>query len=365
MCGIAGFVVGPRCRSFVNNNTAEKLADELLLGILNRGQDATGVVSIGADGLSHQRAACDARVFNRERRPLVANPRAVLLHTRFATQGHEGFVENNHPVVHNGVYVTHNGHISNDATLFRSVPTERLGAVDSEIIPALLSHVGWEAATIAAQLEKLDGGFAIAALNPKSEDVYIARGNSSPLVYIHREGFTMWASERTAMIDAWRKVWGTPPKEKDFIYAKEGQLIQLRDGDVVAIHTFTPIEPAYVTRYTSQAWKKFDDKTPTLAERAQWGWSSKEWDSYLNEREQDAIGAVEAEMADDAEILHCADCGFTSDKVVTEWWEIPGIPDVYCEDCAESLRTQLNIEGMTMVRDDYAEVEVNRWHASR
>ncbi len=88
------------------------------------------------------KASTDAKGFRPFRRRLPADADVVIAHTRWATQGSPAFPENNHPVKRGPMFVTHNGVIYNDRSVFSLTKRTPYGQVDSEAIAALLSAYG-------------------------------------------------------------------------------------------------------------------------------------------------------------------------------------------------------------------------------
>ena len=247
MCGIAGFHIRAMNRTAFDPS---KFAAELLMAVDHRGGDATGYVAFTDDGVVQmQKAACNARTFLTGARSLPKNTRTALLHTRLATQGKAAFPENNHPVVHGPIYAVHNGQIWNDGALFHRLGLTRMGYVDSEIIPALIADVGWS--DIAAALEELDGSYALALANEhEPNEVVLARGDYSPLVYLASDHIIAWASESNALLTAWRKAIGTPPPASKIVTMKSGELVKIADGKIErstfqAIDQFVPATSSY------------------------------------------------------------------------------------------------------------------------
>ena len=222
MCGIGGiYVKNPAARY-----NPEAFVDAMLLGIEPRGQDATGLVAFTDDWQPFlDKDALPARQFLALREELPRHTRAVLCHTRYATQGSQKRAENNHPVQFGDIYVTHNGHIWNDAETFRTLGKVRTAEVDSIAIPAALSARCWQTEPAEA-LETLEGDFAIAAANiARPGEIILARGAASPL-YVHETAnFVAWASTAEALQAAWRYGIGTAPSKPRWI--AEGTLIRL------------------------------------------------------------------------------------------------------------------------------------------
>ena len=240
MCGIAG--IHMKRPGTIEGRKIERLVDQLLLGIEHRGRDATGIAActVGGKRVLMSKEPIKASDFIKVRPSLVTpdnDLRTVILHTRFATQGRPEQNVNNHPVLHGTTFVTHNGHISNDSQLFRENEIQRLGEVDSEIIPALIQKHGLDKVHLA--LQELEGGFAIAAMNPTDfpDQLVLAKGTSSPLMILENDNFIIWASELGAIKDAWGDVLGTPPRDRKFESLGEGDLLYI-EGDSSEAMTF-------------------------------------------------------------------------------------------------------------------------------
>lgn len=216
MCGIAGIHVKERYKGTLPLND---MLDYLLVHIAERGKDATGFVSVhfGGKGVTLSKKDVPAVEFIGVRaRPNMAHVQTILGHTRFATQGPQEKAENNHPVVFNSCFATHNGHIYNDDEVVEEFDLKgsRPAEVDSIAIPIALASCGMEnIEQIKQGLEKLQGNMAVAAIDPVKHPgrVVLAKGNSSPLFVLnHRTGF-YWASTRAAIEFMWGHLIGTPP----------------------------------------------------------------------------------------------------------------------------------------------------------
>ena len=189
----------------------------MLLGIENRGTDATGFVASTFDAETIlDKKDIQASDFVKSRKRLPKGTQTVLLHTRFATQGPPEVWANNHPVFSGSVFTVHNGTIRNDTTLFKKYDLDRVGTVDSEIIPALLYKYGFEEADKA--FAEMTGGFATASIDPirYPGQVVLAANGNWPLVLLESKNFVVWASTLRAIKDAWGAVLGTPPGDKSF-----------------------------------------------------------------------------------------------------------------------------------------------------
>lgn len=250
MCGIAGFYF------FKPNEKIDqqKLIDALIWGIDSRGGDACGFSAFSDTGLIlHEVAACDAKEFIKGRRIFGSNAQYAICHTRFATQGHQGFLRNNHPVINDGVHVTHNGHISNDRTIFEKIGwNKRHAEVDTEAISASVAAHGWENWKVA--LEDLEGGYAIAMANENYPgELILAKGEMSPLVFFTNGRILMWASTESCLLSAWKQCIGKPPEIGKLKSLKMGEAIVIKDGDM-KIETFVAKLSPWQKKYGYASW---------------------------------------------------------------------------------------------------------------
>lgn len=226
MCGIAGFVL----RSPDVDINRELLLDELLRGIDSRGGDATGFVARNREGLVEwHKASTDTRGFLPHRRRMPESADVCLAHTRFATNGHQAFPENNHPVKRGPMFVTHNGVVYNDRELFKACDRTPYGQVDSEALAALLSHCGQLTPRAAETFAQVDGWAAIAAMDERDGTVMLARISSSPLHVLTTRRVTIWASTADAAERAHERVIGSLGRARAVAY-DEGEGLILRDG---------------------------------------------------------------------------------------------------------------------------------------
>lgn len=216
----------------IRHGSLEKLTDGLLYGISNRGWDATGLAAFTEDWSNPyvEKMADEAKWFIAHRDNLPVNPRAVLLHTRWTTQGSELYSWNNHPVRYGSVLTVHNGVIWNDYSLFNKLGLKRKAEVDTEAISAALFLHGFDKAKEA--LSEIAGSFAIAsAYTTQPDTVLLARGAESPLAIHESENLIVWASTPEAIVTGWGYGIGTPPKMNKIRRIPEGTLITInREG---------------------------------------------------------------------------------------------------------------------------------------
>lgn len=223
MCGIAGY----HRRGTDPVPGLGRLADELLLAIESRGQDATGMLALLDNGkVQLQKKILPARRFIRSRKTYRADARTVLLHTRYATRGAKDKIRNAHPHAVGTVACVHNGTIYNDREVFEAFGLERKTGCDSEAIPALINYAGW--GQVGQALSLLKGGAACALVDTQHPDeVILAVLRSYPLVYAVTDNLVVWASTEYALHRAWALAFGEPLPAK---------CVRIHGGEMVRIN---------------------------------------------------------------------------------------------------------------------------------
>lgn len=253
MCGIAGIhrITGGPIRR------GGKLANELLLAIESRGWDATGHLTITDDGkVTIEKGVIPASKFVKKTGgvTMTGNPRTVLLHTRFATVG-AITKENAHPVMNGPMAAVHNGTIWNHAEMFAKLQRPRNATVDSEVIPAVVAHHGWEDAV--KGLARLDGGMAAAIVNVKKPaEVLLARLRDYPLHVYVTDRLVVWASTRDAIERAWFRTYGAKPTKGTWVVVPEFTLLRV-NGKI----TVEPIAKPKPRKWAAPVMKKKRPKT--------------------------------------------------------------------------------------------------------
>jgi len=272
MCGIAGIYLKDPDEQYLSQKEIEDTVDWLFCGIENRGTHASGVAVQTTNGEHYlEKSDMPASKFIFWRRDIPSNPRIILQHTRWATKGKPENLLNNHPIAYENVIAIHNGHISNDDELFESESLNRIAEVDSEIIPALLHKYTFENPKEA--LEKMIGGFAIAAIDDRNPGtLLLAKGTSSPLVFIETDGMFMWASEQKFLEDALLYGMGYESKPGEFHNVAYGRYA-LINGDEMTVADFSPAYKTYVSTPYASSWADRSVSVPTGGEyRAAEGW---------------------------------------------------------------------------------------------
>jgi asparagine synthetase B (glutamine-hydrolysing) len=199
--------------------------------------------------------------------------------------------------------------------------------VDSESIPAAVSHHGWD--RLEKAMAMLDGHFACALFDKRyPRELALVKGPGSPLCYIRTADFIVWASTAGAILYAWRKAFGTPPSLKRVVDMRaEGKILRVESalfrttGFKIRKPSYQvkPYKPLAKTAYatSNDHWYKADPKP---------------------KRDPLALPPAQVEQAasvlsfDDEALVKCDDCG--------DWqpWDnmrIVGWENLYCDLCAD------------------------------
>lgn len=173
MCSIGGFSLAPGSK--INSRA---LANALLTEGESRGTDASGWAYTTREGKQGMfKKDVPGSQLSIKGMPRKAD--SVIIHTRFATQGHQKDNSNNHPQVSpkGTIRLVHNGHIDNDQEL-RDILTggEDLPTVDTSVIPAVLEQYTTEGTSLIA------GYAAVAWLDDATGNtLHLSRLDTSPV----------------------------------------------------------------------------------------------------------------------------------------------------------------------------------------
>lgn len=210
MCGIVGYVGG---------KMAEGILYELLKGLEYRGYDSCGV-ALASGGIKVSKSV--GRVSELKKKALVSFANTGIGHTRWATCG-EPNEANAHPhcdcdgkiaVVHNGVidnYDELKAKLICEGCIFRS-------ETDTEVIAHLIgkNYAGNLKEALKRALAALEGSYALAVVDEKSEEIVVAK-KQSPLVVGVGEGEYFVASDAAAFL------------------SYTSRIIYLEDGDIASV----------------------------------------------------------------------------------------------------------------------------------
>jgi len=341
MCGIAGIYL--RDPDLPVNR--DDITSTLLSEIEARGQHATGVVALDAEGVAEwQKAACDATTFNRYRRIIPNTARSILGHTRWATQGLPAFMENNHPIRRGPFYIIHNGHVTNDEELFEKAERHRFGDVDSEAIAAHLASLG-ELSRLPEVMEEIDGDAAVAALDERDcARLMLARGRSSPLWVYAGVKVVIFASTESAVVKAHATHVGSISTKRLF-HLKEGVALEWKGADEMQVQEFK-VKPrkAYVWR-GGTSYSSWDDswrnKTYSWEESLDRQLTEKAEESSASTHKSESADEVEVtiirDRAEDEDVCICDNCGQVTfwDDAEYRWvTDESNVSFIFCPECA-------------------------------
>ena len=193
-----------------------------------RGYDSAGIALHQDTAIAHLRALGKVQLL--EDKMIAEKPRSKLgiAHTRWATHGEPSEI-NAHPHKSSeSVYIVHNGIIENYLELKEELINEGyefLSQTDSELIAHLISfHIKAGNSMLDAMYlakEKLDGAYAIAAINLDDKNSLVVARNKSPLLLGIGESETLAASDPLALSEL----------TNDFIFLEDGDVAEISAED--------------------------------------------------------------------------------------------------------------------------------------
>lgn len=199
MCGVAGFVGRP----LTEDGLIRKWFEELSI----RGHDGHGLVAYRPDRPTGKRVMMfkdnvPANNYNLAKLPSVVGATTLLMHTRAATSGTRMPIDC-HPLGHNGIWIVHNGGITNDTTT-----RTRLNIPDSSpaVDSYLIAHVIGEASTIEEGIRnvfrELMGSMTFLVLSAKAPHTIWAASNNGSLYQFKHKGNDYLCSTQTIFENA-------------------------------------------------------------------------------------------------------------------------------------------------------------------
>ncbi len=215
MCGII---------AAASNRNVGKLLVQGLHKMEYRGYDSAGIALHQTDQIAHLRTLGKVKLL--EEKMIAEKPKSKLgiAHTRWATHG-EPSEENAHPHMSNErVYIVHNGIIENYLDLKDFLKKEGYSfssQTDSELIAHLLEYFLNKGNSMLDSMyltkEKLDGAYAIAAIDKENDqNIIIARSKSPLLIGIGMDEF-LAASDPLAIGQL----------TNEFIFLEDGDVAEL------------------------------------------------------------------------------------------------------------------------------------------
>lgn len=214
MCGIFGVLCGNGGRA--DRDLARRVTIALLRYSETRGKEAAGIAvhaggridvlkqagSVSEFLASARFQALLASALQRWERTPGGLGLAIAGHSRLATNGTQGNVENNQPVVTRGAVALHNGIVVNDQVLAARYPAvERRGELDSEVLAGVLRtklDVGGDLVQATREtFAELEGSASIAMLFDDLDVMLLATNTGSLFTLTSEDGSLLaFASER-------------------------------------------------------------------------------------------------------------------------------------------------------------------------
>jgi glucosamine--fructose-6-phosphate aminotransferase (isomerizing) len=210
----------------------EKSVGKLLVKGLHkmeyRGYDSAGIALHQVDDIAHLRSL--GKVKKLESKMIKEKPKGKIgiAHTRWATHGKPS-EENAHPhVSNNRVFIVHNGIIENYVVLKEQLVKKGYkfnSQTDSELIAHQLDHFlakGYEMLEAMSLLkEKLEGAYAVAAIDLNNEANFYLLRNKSPLLLGQSDSGMFAASDPLALADL----------TNEFIFLEDGDVAEVSAKD--------------------------------------------------------------------------------------------------------------------------------------
>ena len=215
MCGII---------AAATEKSVGKLLVQGLYKMEYRGYDSAGVALHQIDDIAHLRSL--GKVKKLESKMVKEKPKGKIgiAHTRWATHGKPS-EENAHPhVSNNRVFIVHNGIIENYVALKEQLIKKGYqfnSQTDSELIAHQLDfflNQGSEMLEAMSLLkEKLEGAYAVAAIDLKNESHFYLMRNKSPLLLGQSDSGMFAASDPLALADL----------TNEFIFLEDGDVAEV------------------------------------------------------------------------------------------------------------------------------------------
>ena len=215
MCGII---------AAASNRNVGKLLVQGLHKMEYRGYDSAGIALHQDDGIAHLRTLGKVQLL--EEKMISEKPKSKLgiAHTRWATHG-EPSETNAHPhKSQDSIYIVHNGIIENYVQLKEDLKQsgyEFSSQTDSELIAHLLDHHINQGQSMVdamyAVKEKLEGAYAIAAIDIKDSTNLVIARNKSPLLIGIGTDEMFAASDPLAIAQ----------QTNDFIFLEDGDVAEI------------------------------------------------------------------------------------------------------------------------------------------
>ena len=294
MCSLFGFL---DYQGLIPQKVVRKLTQALANAAEERGTDASGISYINEGNVVIYKRPKPAH-------KLHFNPpegtRAVLGHTRLATQGNEKNNANNHPFYGNtgdtAFAFAHNGILYNDKELRKEkqLPVTAI-ETDSYIAVQLIeSQHKLDFDSLRYMAEAVHGSFMFSLLDDNNS-LYLVKG-SNPLCLLHFAslGLYVYASTESIMKNALKRV-GLHKFASERIETDEGDIVKIDKNGNITRSQFQPA-PSY-----------------THFSRCKWWYG--DYEDYYSTYEETLIEMAHCFGVDEDDVILLLDYGYTADEV--------------------------------------------------
>ena len=267
MCAIFGWL---DYKGIVNSKVLNKLTQALANAAEERGTDAAGIAYVQDGRVTIYKRPKPA---HKLRFKIPKGTKAVMGHTRYATQGDKEHNYNNHPFAgraDKSFALAHNGVIWNDRQLrkLRDLPASHI-ETDSYIAVQLIENCKkLDFHALKCMAEDVEGTFNFTVLD-EDNTLYFVKG-VNPLTILHFEvlGIYIYASTDSILSKALSKsIFGKFAVEE--ITLHEGDILSINDEGLTQKDFFYPTE-IYYSNYYGYGYlpwsKEEDDEEPELDE---------------------------------------------------------------------------------------------------
>ena len=254
MCAIFGFL---DYKGILSNATLKKLINALAVNAEFRGTDATGISYVNGENIVTFKKAKPA---HKVKLYFPADTRAVIGHTRLATQGSEKHNYNNHPFEGKtdgcSFALAHNGVLHNDEALKmkHNLPETKIETDSYVAVQLLEKHNAVDFESIKNIAETVQGSFMFTILR-NDNSLFLVKG-SNPIALYHFPEYGIYVYAST------KEILEMALLESGFTKCKYERIV-LNEGDILKISANGKMEKAQFEMhedfFTSYRWSNYCD----------------------------------------------------------------------------------------------------------
>ncbi|MDE6834273.1 MAG: class II glutamine amidotransferase [Ruminococcus sp.] len=303
MCALYGWL---DCGKKLPHKLLNKLTQALANAAEERGTDAAGISYIkNGHVIIYKRPKPAHKVkFN-----IPYGTKAVMGHTRLATQGDKENNYNNHPFygkADKAFAFAHNGVLYNDTALRKSnnLPATKI-ETDSYIAVQLIERQKkLDFDSLRNMAEDVMGNFVFTILDENNTLYFIKGNNPLYLIYLERLGLYVYASTKSIMDKAMKSVG---------LQSEKPTIIKVCEGDIISISSDGKI---YSSRFTPEDYSFFSTSTKKSRYKYEWyDWEDdSEYCEYTSEEEL-LFDMCNCYGVDEEDIILLLDYGYTAMEI--------------------------------------------------